>query len=494
MIRQQRKAGFYIKPGLFVLWLVVNGIFFAFHEPWRDEAQVWLLARDLPLWKIPAQMVYEGHPCMWHLIIAPFVKLGFPYITMRVIAFIFMASAVALLLWKAEFSLWMKAVLIFSPFCTYFYPVVARSYCQIPLLLFLLAYFHKDRNKRPVRYAVVLALLLQTHAILSVTTFLIGAGWFVESCLDFYKEKNWQSFWHRVLPLGIPFFSGLFLIWQFLGMKQGSRLLQVRTPGFKRMILQVLEKFIDGLHTLTGFGSRVNFVIFLIGLAFLLYVVIKKRNQTAVQVGCVIALTGFFQFWFYAMMYNFSLQRLMTFPLVIIWGIWVLETEKEAGEEKAKKIIWRQPGKLVFCIFTLLTLFYTFPDMKRDLTELYSNGRDTAQFIKENIPEDAIILTDCQAECSSIFPYLNKRTYLYAPTGEEYSYVVWDDDWLAETDYDSFKHWVENLETGDKQVILISAIGHSRITENEKLEEYPLLYQSWYSSIKEEDFKIYRIR
>lgn len=51
-----------------------------FHEPWYDEAQSWLIARDASfremLVKIPH---YEGHPPLWWLILAVPAKLGMPY-------------------------------------------------------------------------------------------------------------------------------------------------------------------------------------------------------------------------------------------------------------------------------------------------------------------------------------------------------------------------------------------------------------------------------
>ena len=56
-----------------------------FHEKWRDEAQAWLLARDLNPIELFKQMKYEGHPPLWHLILMPFAKLGFPYMTINII-------------------------------------------------------------------------------------------------------------------------------------------------------------------------------------------------------------------------------------------------------------------------------------------------------------------------------------------------------------------------------------------------------------------------
>lgn len=75
-----------------------------FHEKWRDEAQAWLLARDLNINDLINQMSYEGHPPLWHLILMPFAKLGFPYITESIISWAIMCITTWLILTKSPFK------------------------------------------------------------------------------------------------------------------------------------------------------------------------------------------------------------------------------------------------------------------------------------------------------------------------------------------------------------------------------------------------------
>ena len=53
---------------LFVLYFVVALICVCHHEIWRDEAQVWLVARDLNLWGIIDHVRNEGHPLLWYFL------------------------------------------------------------------------------------------------------------------------------------------------------------------------------------------------------------------------------------------------------------------------------------------------------------------------------------------------------------------------------------------------------------------------------------------
>ena len=67
------------------LWIAVTGFTLTYHEKWADEAQAWLIARDLSLPRIFFyELRYEGSPGLWHLILwiaqhvfhAPYAALG----------------------------------------------------------------------------------------------------------------------------------------------------------------------------------------------------------------------------------------------------------------------------------------------------------------------------------------------------------------------------------------------------------------------------------
>ena len=61
-----------LRWAVFVIYLAAVFFLVSRHENWRDEAQAWLLARDLNVFQLISQMKYEGHPCLWHLILMPF--------------------------------------------------------------------------------------------------------------------------------------------------------------------------------------------------------------------------------------------------------------------------------------------------------------------------------------------------------------------------------------------------------------------------------------
>ena len=68
------------KKNLFNIIIILTYAFISFlliffHENWRDEAQEWLLVKDLNIFELISQLKYEGHFALWYLILMPFAKL-----------------------------------------------------------------------------------------------------------------------------------------------------------------------------------------------------------------------------------------------------------------------------------------------------------------------------------------------------------------------------------------------------------------------------------
>lgn len=139
------------------------------HEPWFDEAQAWLLARDSSLGELLTQRLrYEGHPALWYLLLFVPAKLGLPYASVQVIAGIAAVAGAYVLARRSPFPLPVKALLLFSFVIGYQYAVVARSYALVPLLLFLLAHLYPRKTERIGTFTVLLVLLanVSVHGLL----------------------------------------------------------------------------------------------------------------------------------------------------------------------------------------------------------------------------------------------------------------------------------------------------------------------------------------
>ena len=164
MPHENRKLEFVLRGALFLAYAAVTFVLALRHEPWADELQAWLIARDCTVPEIFKMMRWEGHFVPWYLMLHVFAANGAPVLCMNLLSWAFMAAAGAFFVFRAPFSLPLKAFVLSSAGMLFWYPVVARCYAPIPLLLFLLAACYPARLKRPLLYGFLIACLTNTHA------------------------------------------------------------------------------------------------------------------------------------------------------------------------------------------------------------------------------------------------------------------------------------------------------------------------------------------
>lgn len=129
-----------------ILYMVCMIIIMYFHEPWFDEAQAWLIARDASLKEILFVLPhYEGHPPVWHLILLPFAKMGAPFeFSIKLVSLTFCSIAMGLFIFKAPFKRIVRLTIPFTYFFFYQYGVISRPYCILMLGFILCAMFYKN--------------------------------------------------------------------------------------------------------------------------------------------------------------------------------------------------------------------------------------------------------------------------------------------------------------------------------------------------------------
>jgi hypothetical protein len=152
------------------LFLVVGALSILCHEPWRDEAQAWLLARDSArLGELLQNARYEGGPVLWHLLLLPLTRVGgLPLMSGLNLAFA--AGAVYLFARFSPFDRATRVLFAFGYLPLYEWGTIARSYAVGIFFLFLFAVLFARR--RPILQGIVLGLAANT----SVHAAMVSAG------------------------------------------------------------------------------------------------------------------------------------------------------------------------------------------------------------------------------------------------------------------------------------------------------------------------------
>lgn len=146
--------------GVLVAYLAVVITVMCFHEPWFDEAQSWLIARDCS-WHdlLFSRTHYEGHPPLWWTLLAIPAKTGVPYeIGLKGVQLLTATLMIWLLVFRTALSEILKVVLPFTYFLCYQYGVISRPYALIIAAMLLVGMTWEQRNKHP--WPVVLSMML----------------------------------------------------------------------------------------------------------------------------------------------------------------------------------------------------------------------------------------------------------------------------------------------------------------------------------------------
>ncbi len=157
-------AQFVWKSVVLASYCVILAIVSYRHEPWFDEAQAWLLARDASLPDLFLTYLRdEGTPGLWHMLLMPLAKLGIPYWSMQVLAAASAILGAAMILWWSPFPPLIRAILPFTYFLLYQYAVVARSYVLLAPLLAGIAWFIPQARLKPWTFIALLSLLANVN-------------------------------------------------------------------------------------------------------------------------------------------------------------------------------------------------------------------------------------------------------------------------------------------------------------------------------------------
>lgn len=177
------------------------------HESWRDESEVWLIARDSPgLFALLRQIGYTGSPALWYLLVYPLAQSGLPYASMAALHFVLGLGAVALFIFYAPLTFWQKVLFVFGYYVMYEYTVIMRSYILTVLMLFALAAVYKERFRIPVPYSAGLFFLANANVHGLVIAMVLGGFYAAELFLEKRPAAEKKYFY-----AGVIFLAGIVL-------------------------------------------------------------------------------------------------------------------------------------------------------------------------------------------------------------------------------------------------------------------------------------------
>ncbi|MCR5675259.1 MAG: hypothetical protein K6G16_06055 [Lachnospiraceae bacterium] len=478
-------------------WLIFNGILLVLHESWRDEANVWLIARDLSPAELIRQIKWQGHPCLWYFLVMPFAKAGLPFRTICVISYGVMAAAAAVFVFRAPFSPLTKALCLASPFFSYYYPVIARNYCLIALLLILLAACHSRRDASPLLYGLLLGLLVQADTIAIVTAGMISFMWLFDAVCRSVREKTKHALVQAAKGLWIPAASLAFWAVQFAGIG-GSAEYHPNDLGLQELWDQC--RYFAGhiLTRMTGFDALGDRLLMLL---FLVTAVVLSLRIGDLFPALTVAAAFAFETVFSSIIYELHIWHHITLCFVLIWFLWLGCSSRQAPASVLKAKLPRLLAEALLIVLSIsMFLRWNAPEETSSLRNAwsgrYSDSVRTAAFIRGHVAPDSRIFVTHVAESTPVQAYLGRAyTFYYAGTLERVSFADYNEQQSAGISYADFLSGMNADPDAPEEIYLLrSASDCLEDVPDGAADDWELLYETEETTARGEEYRLYRLK
>lgn len=491
-----------------LLYVGCNLFLLAHHENWRDEAQAWQIARNLGLSALFDQLRYEGHPCLWYLILMPFAKLGLPFSCMGFISLAFMSGAVWIILRKSPFLWPVRLILVFSSFFVYFYPVISRSYSMIPLLLAWIAVLYPDRKQKGLAYGAALALLTQTHVYMVGLSFLLSFFWFWETVWEVCRrkernhvEQNGAELPRTAAGLGLSLCSGLFLVWELAGSLNLNPGIDVNiSSSLSYNLYRISVGSQWAVDNALGIGLsdrawKLVLAAFFAGLLLLFWFSWKEA--------LMFAGTVFTQVLMFTYIYLSSEQKAMLLFHELIFILWLI-LKKEEGKENQSQKQNQKHGRsqrrklqaagwqILLILFSLLASDGHVQKIRTDIEQPYSAGEAAAEFISEELPEESVLIAAGDVGAFSVAAYLPEREIWYPLTRTAVTFSVWNEERMETIGFEEMLLRVREKYPGVSEFYLVCSGTNQVAGLEEHLPEMRKLFHQD-AMLPEEAITIYQM-
>ena len=421
MISAERQTPMVFSMGIIVAYVAVNLFTILHHEPWLDEAQAWLIARDASLLGLLKQMNYEGSPALWHLILLPFAKAGLPYIWESLVHLVIATAMIAVFVLGAPFSRTTKVLFVFSYYMAYEFSVLARCYSLGVLLMFLIAAMHEQRFRHPVGYGLLVLLLSNANVF---TLFVASAlalrfGYEIVRGRDSVDNRKLACLGLAVMGLGMAL-AVLQLI-PAPDNEHGATVNLVRLRNFPRAI---------GAAFFPNGGDQNTYALVAATiLAAALLSILRRPGALFVVLWSFAALSYVFVFKYHASRRHHALLF-----MILMFGLWIARYEPDVYWFGLKTRLQRLYARIDFsglarrgidfCLF--VGVAFCLKMHYEDIRYPFSASRETATFLLDHGLEGRPIVAHDSCSASAVLAHLPRRQFWYAGIRKYGSYTVWN--------------------------------------------------------------------
>ena len=367
---------------IFVIFFLFSLLIGSNHEPWVDEAQSWIIARDAScleiIWNIAR---YEGSFPLWHLTLKTFISFGLEYEYLFIVPIIISSIGLIVFLKKVEIPKYVKILLPFTYYVFYQYTIIARSYCYLLLAFSLLMITYKKRQENPLKYilALIFMSLISMHGMIIAMMLAIMFG------IEIFRQKCIKKYIKEFMIFGAV------LIGEIIILFPPSDLYMTVSAAYTipQIIGSIIGMIIGNGNLFFKIYNVISFVLLMV--VFSRILVIKNKDV-------IVSLSMLILFMF---IIRFAAHHSGIIFLLMMFGIISYYDEIKAKTKHFDKI---------FIIVLVLYSILSVQSGINDYFNKYSGAEEMANYIKE-MKYDEKKIVGFGFKDVSLQPYFEKNLY-----------------------------------------------------------------------------------
>ena len=126
------------------------------------------------------------------------------------------------------------------------------------------------------------------------------------------------------------------------------------------------------------------------------------------------------------------------------------------------------------------------------ISGLYSDGSNTAGYIRDNMDKEDLIVTTDVAMAATVVAELPQYEFYYAGNGKKETYADWTEEQSGSISLTELLAWAKE-KFSDKQELYLIRTENDCLYETENLSDYEIVYQTEEKTVKGEEYTIFKI-
>jgi hypothetical protein len=468
---------------------VLAGVFFVLsfvgilrHEPWRDELQAWMVARDAhSLPELFQNVKYEGNPALWHLVLFAVTRVSGDPLAMAVVHILISTIVIAVFARYIDWPSLPKVLFAFGYAAFFEFNLISRGYALGLLFLMVFCALYPHRDRRLFQCALMLALMANTSPFGLMLSSALGA----HMILDHLARLGRTASYRRVAAAAGLLLAGWILsVVQIYPEADNTFPVAYAEGGFAlRRLGFALSRILTSYLPLPDFSQPHfwNHTLFAtwtplsqVALSLALFLVftagfLRKRRLALLYVGGTVLMVAFV----YQTQLAFQRYTLHLFILLVTCFCLEPHTEDDLRTPWLCRVSDRvRPwaGRL-FVALLAGGVYAGAGAYLQDLARPFSTSGEAAAFLRAKGVADLEIVGYTDYIVSPLAALLEKR--IYYPERADYGrFIVWNRDRKHDADLDAVRKAAAfMLAKGEKRFLWIADTQPSR-TRGDEVQWY----------------------